>query len=50
MKWAFIPAGIMIVMGLLITAALSPLINYIWPSALILAGLLLVFRAYIWRR
>ena len=50
MKWAFIPAGVMIVLGLLITAALSPLINYIWPSALILAGLLLVFRAYIWRR
>jgi hypothetical protein len=50
MKWAFIPAGIMIAMGLLITAALSPLINYIWPVALILAGLLLVFRAYVWRR
>ena len=50
MKWAFIPAGVMIVMGLLITAALSPLINYIWPVALILAGLFLVFRAYVWRR
>ena len=50
MKWAFIPAGVMIVLGLLITAALSPLINYIWPVALILAGLFLVFRAYVWRR
>jgi hypothetical protein len=50
MKWAFIPAGVLIFMGLLITAALSPLINYIWPVALILAGLFLVFRAYLWRR
>jgi hypothetical protein len=50
MKWAFIPAGILIAMGLLITAALSPLINYIWPVALILGGLLLIFRAYVWRR
>jgi hypothetical protein len=50
MKWAFIPAGVLIFMGLLITAALSPLINYIWPAALILAGLVLIFRSYIWRR
>jgi hypothetical protein len=50
MKWAFIPAGVLIFMGLLITAALSPLINYIWPVALILAGLVLIFRSYIWRR
>lgn len=50
MKWAFIPAGVLLVMGLLITAAMSPLINYLWPVALILAGLLLVFRSYVWRR
>ena len=50
MKWAFIPAGIMIFMGIVFTAVFSPLINYIWPIALILGGLALVFRAYIWRR
>jgi hypothetical protein len=49
MKWAFIPAGVLLAMGLLITAALSDLINYIWPVVLILAGLFLVLRTFIWR-
>jgi hypothetical protein len=50
MRWAFIPAGIMIVFGLLITAASVNLINYIWPALLILAGLFLLLRTYIYRR
>jgi hypothetical protein len=50
MRWAFIPAGIMIVLGLLITAASVNLINYIWPALLILAGLFLLLRTYIYRR
>jgi hypothetical protein len=50
MRWAFIPAGIMIVFGLLITAAAVNLINYIWPALLILAGLFLLLRTYIYRR
>lgn len=50
MKWAFIPAGVLILMGLLILAAFTQLINYIWPVVLILAGLYLVFRTFISRR
>jgi hypothetical protein len=50
MKWAFIPAGVLVLMGLLVMAALSSLINYLWPLVLILAGLFLVFRTFLWRR
>jgi hypothetical protein len=45
MRWAWIPAGILGLMGVLILIAEENLINYIWPSALILAGLLLVIRS-----
>jgi len=45
MRWAWIPAGILGLMGVLILIAEENLINYIWPSALILAGLLLVTRS-----
>ncbi|MBL7064252.1 MAG: hypothetical protein ISS49_08630 [Anaerolineae bacterium] len=47
MKWALIPAGVLLVMGLLITAAATAIINYLWPAALILAGLYLLFRTFI---
>jgi hypothetical protein len=46
MRWALIPAVILLVMGLLLTAALTQLINFIWPLALILLGLFLVLRAF----
>lgn len=45
MRWAWIPAGILGLMGLLILIAAEDLINYMWPSALILAGILLVVRS-----
>jgi hypothetical protein len=45
MRWAWIPAAILGLMGLLILIAAEELINYIWPSALILAGLLLIGRS-----
>jgi len=38
MTWAFIPAGILLLVGLLTASRLAPLINYIWPVALILLG------------
>lgn len=50
MKWAFIPAGILLGMGLLVMLALSTWVNYVWPVALILAGLFLVFRTLQSRR
>jgi len=46
-KWALIPAAVLLVMGLLLGAAAAPLLNYLWPVALILAGLYHVFRTLI---
>ena len=45
MRWAWIPAGILGLMGILILIAAENLINYIWPFALILAGIWLIFRS-----
>jgi len=38
MKWAFIPAGVLIIIGVFIMTPLLPLLNYVWPVALILLG------------
>lgn len=46
MKWALIPAAVLLVMGLLITAATVETLKYLWPAALILVGLYLVFRVF----
>ena len=45
MRWAWIPAGILGLFGLIIMIAAEEYINYIWPSALILCGILLVGRS-----
>jgi hypothetical protein len=50
LRWALIPAGVLIIMGLLLTAASASLINYIWPVVLILAGLFLVYNTLASRR
>lgn len=47
MRWAWIPAAILGIFGLLILLAAEAYINYVWPSALILAGLLLVIRSIV---
>jgi hypothetical protein len=44
MRWALIPAGILLVMGLLITAAAADLLGFVGPAALILVGLYLILR------
>ena len=46
MKWALIPAAVLLVMGLLITAASTGILEYLWPAALILVGLYLLFRMF----
>lgn len=46
MRWAFIPALVLLIMGVLIFAAAEQLVNYLWPVALILAGVYLVFRTF----
>jgi hypothetical protein len=45
MRWAWIPAGILGLMGILILIAAENLINYIWPSVIILAGIWLIIRS-----
>jgi hypothetical protein len=44
LTWAIIPAIVLLIMGALITAAAAQLINYVWPVALILGGLYLLYR------
>ena len=44
MKWAFIPAIVLLLMGLLLTPPLSEYFMYIWPVALILLGLYFILR------
>lgn len=45
MRWAFIPATVLLVMGVLIGTNLETLANYIWPVALIGIGAYLVVRS-----
>lgn len=38
LRWAWIPAGILLVMGLILLATSVNLINYVWPVLLIVGG------------
>lgn len=49
MGWALIPAAVLGVVGLLLLAAAAPFIRFIWPTAVILVGLYLLFRALVSR-
>jgi hypothetical protein len=49
MRWALIPGGILLIMGIFLTAALTQAINIVWPLALILVGLYFVLRAFMAR-
>ena len=46
MNWAIIPAAVLFVIGLIVTVATSSLFRYIWPAALILVGLWLIYRVF----
>jgi len=46
LTWSIVPAIVLLIMGALITAAAAELINYVWPAALILGGLYLLYRAF----
>ena len=50
MSWAFIPAVILLVMGLLVAAAATSLINYAWPLVIIVIGLFLLLRTFVYKR
>lgn len=45
--WAFIPAAVLLLLGVLINTQFINLINYIWPAALIVGGVLVLWRALI---
>jgi hypothetical protein len=45
LHWAYFPAAVLGVLGILASVGLTAAINYVWPAALILAGLFLVLRA-----
>ena len=47
MSWPWIPAGILAIIGLLLELSAVNLINYIWPVALILVGIIMVIRTLI---
>lgn len=49
MTWAWIPAGIMGVMGIFFMASAVNLIGYIWPLVLIGAGLFFILRTLVRR-
>jgi hypothetical protein len=46
MTWAFIPAGVLFLLGLFTSSSLLPYINYIWPFALILLGGYFIVRTF----
>lgn len=47
MKWAFIPAVVLLVMGVLITAAVQESMVYVWPVLIILVGGFLIYKALV---
>lgn len=49
MRWAWIPAGILVLMGLLGLAAAQAVIGYLWPVLLILVGGILIYRTFLRR-
>jgi hypothetical protein len=44
MNWAIFPAGGLILFGLVVSAAAFNIFNFIWPAAIIIAGLYLIYR------
>jgi hypothetical protein len=46
MKWAFIPALVLLIIGFFLLSPALPLLAYIWPVALILLGLYFVVRNF----
>jgi hypothetical protein len=45
MTWALIPAGVLFVIGVIVVMATSSVLGFVWPAALILVGIFLVYRA-----
>jgi len=50
MRWAFIPAVILIVIGIVLAAVQFPVMSVVFALALIVVGVFFLFRAFQWRR
>jgi len=46
MRWAYIPAAVLLLLGLLLGAPFAGVVEYIWIALLLVAGILLVFSAF----
>jgi hypothetical protein len=46
MKWALIPAAVMLVIGILIMAPASDFLKFLLPAAIIIAGAYLIYRSF----
>lgn len=46
MTWAWIPAGILLVLAIIVLADIASNVNYIWPVVIILAGGFFIWRAF----
>ena len=47
MRWAFIPAAVLLIMGILFTAAAFSIFKYVGPVGVILVGLYLIYRTFL---
>lgn len=45
LRWGFYPAAALLAMGVLISVGFENAINYLWPAALIIGGLVLLMQA-----
>jgi hypothetical protein len=45
MRWAWIPAGILGIFGFILLVSTEQYLNYIWPFAVLIAGIYLIVRA-----
>jgi hypothetical protein len=50
MKWAIYPAAMLLAMAVLVMAAMAEIVNLLWPAALILAGVYMMYRTRYPRR
>jgi hypothetical protein len=44
LTWALYPAAALLVMAVLVMAAMGQVVNLLWPTALILGGIYLMYR------
>ena len=46
MSWAWIPAGVLLLLAVMVLADIASIMNYVWPVALALVGAFFIWRAF----